>query len=129
MKSNNSTGQPFLVLAKSELFENMMSIAKSVFSRSYESYSDFEEDFYTNIHIWEPLFVEQVWSGFAESFENRYGRKVFDELTYEGRFFEQVDYVFEFVYKVTGKHSFLESIAKSLIAWKHCDGDKFYGRQ
>ena len=125
METNNTIGQPFLVLATSELFENMMGIAKSVFSRNYESYSDFEEDFYTNINTWEPLYVEQVWSAFAEDFEIRYGYKIFDELTYEGRFFEQVDYVFEFVYKVTGKHSVLESIAKSLIEWKHYDSEEF----
>ena len=123
METNNSISQSFLVLATGELFENMMGIAKGVFSRNYESYSDFEEDFYNNINTWEPLYVEQVWSAFAECFENRYGHKVFDELTYEGRFFEQVDYVFVFVYKVTGKHSFLVNIAKSLIEWKHRDVD------
>lgn len=62
METNNSIDQSFLVLAKSELFENMMGIAKLFFSRNYECYTNFEEDFYNNINTREPLYVEQVWS-------------------------------------------------------------------
>lgn len=125
MNSDNTTNSPYLVIAGIEVFENMMDYAESNYAKEYSCYSDFEEEFYENLGLWSPDYVRFAWESFSKEIENRLRKKIFDELSYEGAFFEQVDYIFLFVFKISGRADILSQIATILDKWRDIDGDDF----
>ncbi|MBT4732969.1 hypothetical protein HOB87_13510 [Candidatus Woesearchaeota archaeon] len=124
-KKNDSLVQSYIVLSISESFENMMDIAELNHSINYDTYSDFEEDFYSNLEAWESTYVDILYSNFIKEFHDRCGCNIFEKLTYEGRFYEQVDYVFIFTLKITGQYLNLKDIVNYLTVWECSDKEDF----
>lgn len=114
-----------MTLAFSEGFECVMEHAEVAFSKEYSCYSDFEEDFQINLPDWHQSFVDFSWKSFCEEFERRTGNLVLRDVSHKGAFFEQVDYVFIFVFSIIGDRRKLREIVRILTKYRELDGDNF----
>jgi len=125
-KNNYLSDQSYAVLSVSVSFENMMDFAESNYSTNYDEYGDFENDFYKNTHTWESAYVEYVWLDFIKELNVYCDFFTSCKLNYKGKFFEQVDYVFNFVFKITCDNKLLNNIIKCLIDLENKEKDNFY---
>ncbi len=117
--------KPYFVIALSEIFENMMNLAETKFSKKYDDYTDFEEDFYHNLKSWESFYVSSIWSTFIQESKIKLGKNIFQNIELEGRFYEQIDYKFHFVYKISGDNDTLEIVIEKLHEWNNQEKEDF----
>ncbi|MDA8634048.1 hypothetical protein N9L71_09885 [Verrucomicrobiales bacterium] len=103
----------------------MIEIAESMFSYKYSDYAAYEEYFYRNLDENEFAYIEPVWKRFQEELndEKMCTCDAFDE--YEGVFFEQVDYIFIFLFKIYLPKPKLTNFISSLLHLKEIQGDDF----
>ncbi len=103
----------------------MMGIAEEKFNHKYENYHDFEKEFEVNLSEWEPFFISKAQEDLFNNLKNIFDEKLLNEIKFEGRFYEQVDYVFHFVFKVIGEKNCLEKSIAKLLEEEKNKGDEF----
>jgi len=126
MNSGSTTDSPYIVIATSINFENMMDYAITNYAKEYSCYSDFGEDFYNNLGLWEEDYIRESWESFCANLDDRLNTKISDDLACEGAFFEDFDYTFMFVFKVKGKIDVLSKLVRNLCKFRDIDGEDFY---
>jgi hypothetical protein len=114
-----------ITVASGEGFECLMECAENTYNREYACYSDFEDDFNLNLPEWQPDFVDFAWKSFSRNIEKRFGTPILRNLAHKGAFFEQVDYVFVFVFSIIGDREHLQRIVHGLKSFRDLDGDDF----
>ena len=115
----------YFVIANYLSFEYMMSIAENEFNRNYENYNDFEEEFKINVKEWESIFISNAKEELLEKLTTIVNVDFLSNISIEGKFFEQVDYIFIFCFKVIGIKSILEIIISKMLDDELISGEEF----
>jgi len=115
----------YFVIANYLSFEYMMSIAENEFNRNYENYNDFEEEFKINVKEWESIFISNAKEELLEKLTTIVNVDFLSNISIEGKFFEQVDYIFIFCFKVIGIKSNLEIIISKMLDDELISGEEF----